>query len=130
MTTNPENFPSGEHQGPHSGDAKSAPSVDILDLGDMQLAPTSELHSQAPILNNMNPLSLVKTKLRVVVGELEISIGELMAAKEHQVIPLKTRLDQPVDLVLEGHTIARGQLVAVDGHFAIRISDLPISLKT
>lgn len=129
MTANQESFSSKDHQELLGSEKKAVPSVDILDLGDMQIAPASELQGQAPILNNINPLSLVKTKLRVVVGELEISIGDLMGAKEHQVLPLKTKLDQPVDLVLEGHTIARGQLVAVDGHFAIRISELPISLK-
>ena len=38
--------------------------------------------------------------------------------------------DKPVDLVLEGKVVARGQRVAVDGKFAIRISELPVALKT
>jgi flagellar motor switch protein FliN/FliY len=34
-----------------------------------------------------------------------------------------------VDLLLDGKVVARGQLVAVDGHFAVRITELPVALK-
>ncbi|MBC3875053.1 FliM/FliN family flagellar motor switch protein [Undibacterium flavidum] len=129
MTANQENTLSNTERDQLTSGNKAEPSVDILDLSDMQATQASDIQNTLPVLNSINPLSLVKTKLRVVVGELEISIGELMSAKEHQVFPLSTKLDQPVDLVLEGHTIARGQLVAIDGHFAIRISELPIPLQ-
>ena len=56
-------------------------------------------------------------------------MGELMAAHENQVIRLNRTIEQPVDLLLEGRVVARGQLVAVDEHFAIRITDLPAPLK-
>ncbi len=50
------------------------------------------------------------------------------AAKEHQVLRLDRGVDQPVDLTIEGKVVARGQLVAVDGHFAVRITELPVAL--
>jgi flagellar motor switch protein FliN/FliY len=34
-----------------------------------------------------------------------------------------------VDLVLEGKVVARGELVAVDGFFAVRITELPLPLR-
>jgi flagellar motor switch protein FliN/FliY len=37
---------------------------------------------------------------------------------------------QPVDLLLEGHVVARGQLVAVGSQFAVRLTELPVSLNT
>jgi flagellar motor switch protein FliN/FliY len=37
-------------------------------------------------------------------------------------------VDQPVDVLLEGQVVARGVLVAVDDHFGIRITELPLSL--
>lgn len=94
----------------------------------------SELAEEAgaagrPIVENANPLHQVKTTLQVCVGHLSLSIGELMATKEHQVLRLEQGIDQPVDLQLEGKTVARGQLVAVDGHFAIRITELPVALQ-
>lgn len=101
-----------------------------------QLINFSELHKQEPdanaaeLVGNINPLLQVKAKLQVSVGDAVVSVGELMNAKEHHVITLDRKLTQPVDLILDGKVIARGQLVAVDDHFAVRITELPISLKT
>lgn len=77
----------------------------------------------------MHPLHQVKARLQVCVGEVSVTVGELLAAQEHQVLRLERSLEQPVDLLLEGQVVARGQLVAVDGHFAVRITELPIPLQ-
>lgn len=76
-----------------------------------------------------NPLHAIKARLRICVGTLDMSVGELLAAKVNEVFTLDRTLQQPVDLVLEGQTVARGQLVAVDGHFAVRITELPVPLR-
>ena len=80
-------------------------------------------------MHGANPLHSVRARLQVCVGEVEVTIGELLAAKEHQVLVLDRTVDQPVDLLLEGKVVARGQLVAVDGSFAVRITELPAPLK-
>lgn len=82
-----------------------------------------------PILKDWHPLHQVKAKLQVCVGEATISVGELLGAKEHQVLRLDRGLGQPVDLTIEGKVVARGQLVAVDGNFAVRITELPTALR-
>jgi flagellar motor switch protein FliN/FliY len=58
-----------------------------------------------------------------------MTVGELLAARENEVLVLDRTVEQPVDLVLEGSVVARGQLVAVDGSFAVRITELPLPLK-
>jgi flagellar motor switch protein FliN/FliY len=78
----------------------------------------------------VNPLHQVKTTLQVCVGSAVITVGELLNAKEHQVLVLDRSALQPVDLVLEGHVVARGQLVAVGSQFAVRLTELPVSLNT
>ena len=102
-----------------------------------QVISLSELHGEAShatqqtrrLLENENPIHAVRTKLRVCVGEVEVTIGELLGACEHQVLLLDRALGEPVDLLLEGKVVARGELVAVDGHFALRLTELPVSLK-
>ncbi|MDB5860655.1 MAG: flagellar motor switch protein [Ramlibacter sp.] len=83
----------------------------------------------APLLADANPLLAVKIQLQVRVGSATMTLGELLAARENAVLALDRGVDQPVDLVLEGRTVARGQLVAVDDHFAVRITELPLPLK-
>lgn len=72
-----------------------------------------------------NPLHHVKARLTVCVGTVEMTVGELLGAKEHQVLRLDAAVDQPVDVLLEGQVVARGVLVAVDDRFGVRITELP-----
>jgi flagellar motor switch protein FliN/FliY len=67
----------------------------------------------------------VRARLTVCVGSAEITLGELLGAQEHHVLKLDRAVDQPVDVLLEGQVVARGTLVAVDDHFAVRITELP-----
>lgn len=83
----------------------------------------------ASLLREPHPLHAVKVRLQVCVGEAEMSVGELLGARENEVLVLQRRVEQPVDLLLEGKVVARGELVAVDGAFALRIGELPLPLK-
>jgi flagellar motor switch protein FliN/FliY len=83
----------------------------------------------ARILRDWNPLHQIKAKVQVCVGEASLSVGELLAAKENQVLCLDRTIDQAVDLTIEGKVVARGQLVAVEDHFAVRITELPVALN-
>jgi flagellar motor switch protein FliN len=77
----------------------------------------------------LNPLRHLRARVTVCVGVAEVTVGELLGAKEHQVLRLDRTVDQPVDVLLEGQVVARGTLVAVDDHFAVRITELPVSLE-
>jgi flagellar motor switch protein FliN/FliY len=105
-----------------------AATAQVISLGDLHADAHRHGHG-APLIDNANPLHAVRTRLRVCVGELELSVGELLAAREQQVFVLDRTVEQAVDMVLEGKVVARGQLVAVDGKFALRITELPVALK-
>ena len=72
-----------------------------------------------------NPLHGIRTRLTVVLGSVDISVGELLGAKEQQVLRLDRTLEQPVDVMLDGQVVARGMLVAVGDDFGVRITELP-----
>jgi flagellar motor switch protein FliN len=78
-----------------------------------------------PLANTAHPIHQVKATVEVYVGSVSVSVGELLAATENQVLILDRKVGQPVDLLLEGQVIARGQLVAVNDRFAVRITELP-----
>jgi flagellar motor switch protein FliN/FliY len=80
-------------------------------------------------MEDFNPLHQVKTTVQVCVGNMSLSIGELMTLKAHQIVSMQQAIDAPVDLLIEGKAVARGQLVAVEGQFAIRITELPVALQ-
>ncbi|QHI99158.1 flagellar motor switch protein [Xylophilus rhododendri] len=72
-----------------------------------------------------NPLHGVRTQLTVQLGTVAISIGELITAREQQVLRMDQPIEEPVDVLLEGQLVARGVLVAVDDCFGVRITELP-----
>jgi flagellar motor switch protein FliN len=105
-----------------------------------QIISLSELHApsnaQAPVppapaqgLDDGNPLHQVRATLTVCIGSVEMSIGDLLKARKEQVIRLDSGVNDPVDLLIEGKVVARGQLVAIDDHFGVRITQLPQALK-
>ena len=102
----------------------------LAELGARSESEGAQAHGVQPIVSSVNPLHQVKATLHVCVGSAVITVGELLAAKEHQVLVLDRSVSQPVDLVLEGHIVARGQLVAVGSQFAVRLTELPIPLNT
>lgn len=82
-----------------------------------------------PILQSTNPLHQIKATLQVCVGGATLTVGELLGARDQQVLLLDRGVNQPVDLLLEGQVVARGQLIAVDDQFAVRITELPLALS-
>lgn len=81
-----------------------------------------------PLKLATHPLHQVKTQVQACVGVATLTVGELLSAAENQVLMLNRRLDEPIDLLVEGRVVARGQLVAVDDCFAIRITEAPLPL--
>lgn len=113
-----------------SAPPQTTQTAQVISLVEMQAEPASIPSGSAPLISHFNPLHAVRTRLQVCVGDIELTVGELMAAREHQVLLLNRAVDEPIELLLEGKVVARGQLVAVDGHFGIRITELPVPLKT
>lgn len=91
--------------------------------------PAAAAAEASRLLREPHPLHAVKVRLQVCVGSASLTVGELLQARENQVLVLDRAIDHAVDLVLEGKVVARGQLVAVDGTFALRICELPLALK-
>jgi flagellar motor switch protein FliN len=111
-------------------DTRPATSAQILSLSELNGAPAANAAAAINAQEHaVNPLHQVKAKLTVCIGMAELSVGELLAAKERQVLRLDRTIDQPVDVMVEGQVVARGTLVAVGDHFGVLISELPLSLK-
>jgi flagellar motor switch protein FliN/FliY len=74
-------------------------------------------------------LGSVKVHVTVQIGQAETTLGELLEMKQGGVLPLNQPLDQPIDVIVDGHVVARGSLVAVGDHFGVRLSETPSSQR-
>jgi flagellar motor switch protein FliN/FliY len=69
-------------------------------------------------------LNSLKVTLTVVVGEVKTTLGELLSLQESSVLKINRQADYPVDVVVNGNVVARGQLVVVDDNFGVRVTEI------
>ena len=63
----------------------------------------------------------VRVTAQVVLGDVDLSLGEISALSEGSIIELQRLAGEPVDLVASGEIIARGEVVVIDENFGIRL---------
>ncbi|KWE58192.1 hypothetical protein WL76_09325 [Burkholderia ubonensis] len=66
----------------------------------------------------------VTVSLDIHLGSSDLSIKDLMALQPDSVVTLDRRIDDCVEVRLNGRTVARAEIVAVDDRFGIRIVDI------
>jgi flagellar motor switch protein FliN/FliY len=66
----------------------------------------------------------VPVELAVEIGRTRMTIGEALALGPGSVVVLDRLADEPVDLLVNGTPIARGEVVVVDEEFGLRITDV------
>lgn len=116
---------------PSTAEITSQPSQHIqrIELSPLDAHAGGAALASENLVASLNPLHQVKTTLQVCVGAATLTVGELLGAQAQQVLVLDRGLEQPVDLLLEGQVVARGQLVAVGDRFAVRLTELPLPLS-
>lgn len=66
----------------------------------------------------------VEVPVMVCVGRVKRRIRDVLALGEGHVIDLERTAGEPVDLLVNGKLIARGEVVVVDEHYGLRISEI------
>jgi flagellar motor switch protein FliN/FliY len=81
---------------------------------------------KAPSLPKINPqlIDAVEVTLDGFLGNARMTIAELSALEKGSVISLDATLNAAVELRLNGVAVARGELVAVGDHFAVRLTEI------
>jgi flagellar motor switch protein FliN/FliY len=81
----------------------------------------------ATVAGEAGDLSLVldvPVELAVEVGRTTMTIRETLAIAPGSIISLDRMAGEPVDLLVNGRRIARGEVVAVDEEFGLRITEV------
>lgn len=84
----------------------------------------SDPEGDAVVKRDLSILGHVPVRLEVVVGQAVTSVEDLFALKAGNTLVLDAELDAPVALRLNGKTIARGHLMAVEDHFGFRVTEI------
>jgi flagellar motor switch protein FliN/FliY len=94
---------------------KQAQSVEFAETAEAEIKGAG---GSIDILLDMN------VPITVTIGKTEISVRRLLQLAPGSVVKLGKPIDEPVDLYLSESKFARGSVVVVDGHFAVKINQI------
>ena len=103
---------SGEGEGSENGDV-GAPEFSELNPSDVEAGPA-----------DLNRLNDVKVVVSAELGRTKVAIEDLLKLNVGSIFELNRSIDSPVELIAQGVPLGNGEVVVVDGSFAIRIQEI------
>jgi len=73
---------------------------------------------------DLRRLSDVSMELSVEIGRTRMTVGETLQLCAGSIVTLERLAGEPVDLLVNGTPIARGEVVIVDEQFGLRVTDI------
>jgi flagellar motor switch protein FliN/FliY len=92
-------------------------------------AQSGEAHSEpsdhSPHSNNLKLVMDVELNVTLRFGQRQLPLREVLDLTSGSVIELDRMVDEPVELLLDGKLVARGEAVIVDGNYGLRVTEIP-----
>src|SRR5690349_14285003 len=73
---------------------------------------------------NLQLLSDVELPVTLCFGRRRMPLREVMELNAGSVVELDREVDEPVELLLRGRVIARGEVVVIDGNYGLRVLEV------
>lgn len=92
-----------------------------------ELTQTNSVRPFVPAAINRNGLDMLRDvamEVTAQIGSTRMTISELVALADGAVIELDRAAGAPADLLVNGHLIARGEIVVIDENFGVRITEI------
>ena len=89
-----------------------------------QTANTEDQDQNSASADNRRVLENIYVRLTVEVGSAELKIKELLRLNEGSVIELDRLAGDPLDILINGTMIAKGEVVMVGERFGIRFVEI------
>jgi flagellar motor switch protein FliN len=69
-------------------------------------------------------LQEVELDLRIELGRAELLIEEVLQLREGSVVPLDKLAGDPVDILVNGRLVARGEVLVLNDNFCVRVAEI------
>ena len=69
-------------------------------------------------------LTDVTVEISVEIGRTRMTLGDALALGPGSIVGLHRMAGEPVDLLVNGRVIARGEVVVIDEEFGLRVTDV------
>lgn len=73
---------------------------------------------------SLEALQDVELDLRIELGRTELLIEDVLRLKEGSVVPLDKLAGDPVDILVNGRLIARGEVLVLNDNFCVRVAEI------
>jgi flagellar motor switch protein FliN len=87
-------------------------------------APAAEVKGERASIENLRVLENIEVRMTVEVGRTEITIRDLLRLNEGSVVELDRLAGDPLDILINGTMIARGEVVMVGERFGVRFGEI------
>src|SRR3954447_515881 len=77
-----------------------------------------------PAAGGLERLREVRVELTCEIGRARMTIGEALTLAPGSIVGLNRLSGEPVDLLVNGRPIARGEVVVIDEEFGLRITEI------
>lgn len=74
--------------------------------------------------DSLGLLQDIDVRLTVELGRKQMRLRDVLALGENSIVELDRLTDEPLDILVNGKLIARGEVVAQGNRFAIRVLEL------
>jgi len=98
--------------------AHGTPPLQAYQLEDLQGTPAAEP------LHGMDLLGDVELDLRIELGRTQMKLEDVLKLRQGSVIALDKLAGEPVDIYINGRLIARGEVLVMNEHFCVRVTEL------
>jgi flagellar motor switch protein FliN/FliY len=85
-------------------------------------APEADTERFDPV--NLNLVMDVELSMSLRFGQRRLPLREVLDLVSGSVVELDRQVDDPVELLLDGRVIARGEAVIVDGNYGLRVTEI------
>jgi flagellar motor switch protein FliN/FliY len=75
-------------------------------------------------LGNLNLVMDVELAVTLRFGQRHLSLREILDLGSGSIVELDRQVDEPVELILDGRVIARGEAVIIDGNYGVRVTEV------
>ncbi len=81
-------------------------------------------HQTQPLPNNMELIKDVPLEVTVRLGKTVMKIRDILELGDGSIIELDKLAGEPVDLLVNGKLVAKGEVVVIDENFGFRVKDI------
>ncbi|EFC90313.1 flagellar motor switch protein FliN [Dethiosulfovibrio peptidovorans DSM 11002] len=104
---------------PPSGEA--SPPVDVRPA---QFSPLQPAAVDSSLPSNIGLIADIPVRVTVELGRTRKSVGEVLSFAPGSVIELDKMAGEPVDVLVNGKLIAKGEVVVIDENFGVRVTEI------